>query len=202
MVATSFQPIKCFYLWSALTNTLLAFFNLPPYHNTLPEAPPLEGQSHPLIKPTFIQIMHAVALINICIWERTSSSAVSQWSASVQDSTPAYPGVNPDSEFSHNTTPNESTRNLLHTQAAIRIQGVCKHPHGTKIELCFQLIPDEQVLLFKGSNPLQSTHWNPSSFFPTLCCMSPPIFPSWIMGRETKALCPEWAVEMCMRETT
>lgn len=57
-----------------------------------------------------------------------------------------------------------------------------KHPHWTKIELCFLLIPDEQVLLFKGPNPLQSTHWNPNPLSPlplsTVCAVFFPYFSS------------------------
>lgn len=62
-----------------------------------------------------------------------------------------------------------------------------KHPYSTKIELCLQLIPDEQVLLFKGPNPLQSTQWNLRPLFPLplytvrVCCFfvfSLPSFPA------------------------
>lgn len=82
----------------------------------------------------------------------------------------------------HLHTPNESTRNLPHTQEHIRTKGVmAKHPYWTKIELCFLLIPDEQVLLFKGPNPLQSTHWNPNPLSPlplsTVCVFSLFFFP-------------------------
>lgn len=48
------------------------------------------------------------------------------------------------------------------------------NPHRTKIELHFLLIPDEQVLLFKGPNPLQSTLWSGSALSP------PPLFTVWV----------------------
>lgn len=73
-----------------------------------------------------------------------------------------------------------------------------KHPHSTKIELCLLLIPDEQVLLFKGLNPLQSTQWNPNPLSPlplsTVCVFFPlfffllSAFPG--LARETKELSP------------
>lgn len=80
-------------------------------------------------------------------------------------------------------------------------QGVMgKHPHSTKIELCLLLIPDEQVLLFKGLNPLQSTQWNPNPLSPlplsTVCVFSPPVF--------LPAFCLSWIskgnkrIESCM----
>lgn len=68
-------------------------------------------------------------------------------------------------------TPNENTALLIHTQAAIRTQGrMGKYPYWTKIVLYFLLIPAEQVLLFKGPNPLQSIHWNLSTVSPLSLC--------------------------------
>lgn len=60
-----------------------------------------------------------------------------------------------------------------HTRHPLDPEHDGKHPHSTKIELCLLLILDEQVLLFKGPNPLQSTQWNPSPPSPFHWMLSP-----------------------------
>lgn len=91
-------------------------------------------------------------------------------------------------------TPQAQRRASGISSIPVRTQGVMgKHPHSTKIELRLLLIPDEQVLLFKGPNPLQSTPWNPNPLplSPTLHCTFFPVFLpafrlSWISRRNKR----------------
>lgn len=116
------------------------------------------------------------------------------------------------SQITSSHTPQSQTQSSapLHTQEAIRTQGVLgKHPHWTKIERSFLLIPDEQVLLFKGPNPLQSTHWNPNPRSPLLIstvCVSPLFFPFAVPGlraeKKKKAKSHERATEICTWKST